>query len=39
MKNKLSRQCSWWVTTFGSGSGIWWTKYSSMAVRSGIGAA
>src|SRR5688572_30555010 len=37
MKNRLSRQCWWWMTTLGSGSGIWWTKSSSIAVSLGIG--
>ncbi len=32
MKNRLSRQCSWNVATLGSGSGIWWTNSSSIAV-------
>src|SRR5437763_5784433 len=35
MKNRLSRQWSCAVCTLGSGSGIWWTKYSSMGVSSG----
>ena len=32
MKKRLSRQKSWCTATFGNGSGIWWTKYSSIAV-------
>src|SRR3954466_271482 len=38
MKKRLSRQGGWCVTTFGRGSGSWWTSCSSMAVRRGIGA-
>src|SRR5262249_17281660 len=35
-KNRLSRQCWCCSRTTESGSGIWWTRYSSRAVNRGM---